>query len=192
MDSTQTYYIINADAFTEATLDLDMTKLHQRFANYLPPHASVLDLGSGPGRDSKVFKEMGYQVLAIDACETFVEHTRSYAGVEAVCLRFEDLAYLERFDGIWASASLLHVKRENLPAILNRLKQALKQDGVVYASFKHGEFTGNRNGRFFCDWTLDAFTHMLKHSTSFEICDFWESQDMRGADHPEWLNLILK
>jgi hypothetical protein len=55
------------------------------------------------------------------------------------------------FDGIWACASLLHIPTYEMVNVLNKCYNALKENGVMYCSFKLGEFEGERNGRFFTD-----------------------------------------
>lgn len=67
----------------------------------------------------------------------------------AECMRFEEMTWRERFDGIWACASLLHVSRSELPAVLGNFHRALKTGGVMYASFKYGGGEEERLGRFF-------------------------------------------
>lgn len=58
---------------------------------------------------------------------------------EALCIRFEELQYRQEFDGIWACASLLHVAYIEVNGILKRFWNALKEDGIFYASFKYGK-----------------------------------------------------
>ena len=52
---------------------------------------------------------------------------------------FEDLKDINTYDGIWACSSILHVEKENLPNILNKMVDALKVNGIIYTSFKIGE-----------------------------------------------------
>ena len=54
------------------------------------------------------------------------------------------------YDGVWASACLLHVPREELAGIFGRIRRALKPFGVFYASFKIGEGDGRDSlGRYY-------------------------------------------
>ena len=46
------------------------------------------------------------------------------------------------YDGVWANACLLHVRREDLPAVLGRLAEATRRGGLLYASFKEGDGEG--------------------------------------------------
>jgi SAM-dependent methyltransferase len=72
-------------------------------------------------------------------------------------MRFDELEESEAFDGVWASACLLHVPKPDLAGILARIHRALKADGVFYASFKSGEADGRDSlGRYYnyvsADW----------------------------------------
>jgi hypothetical protein len=43
------------------------------------------------------------------------------------------------YDGVWASACLLHVAREDLPTVLTRLAQATRAGGALAMSLKEGD-----------------------------------------------------
>jgi SAM-dependent methyltransferase len=63
---------------------------------------------------------------------------------------FAELSERDAYDGVWASACLLHVPRDELAGILGRIRRALKPDGAFYASFKIGEGDGRDNlGRYY-------------------------------------------
>ena len=59
----------------------------------------------------------------------------------------------EKYDGIWACASILHLPKKQLREVLKNMYAALKSKGWIYTSFKYGEFEGERNGRYFTDFT---------------------------------------
>lgn len=91
---------------------LNMSALHDRFLRHVPPGCRILDAGCGVGRDALAFAGPGYAVVAFDASAEMVRLTRErVAGqAEVLHMRFEDVAWREEFDGIWACASLLHVR----------------------------------------------------------------------------------
>ena len=66
---------------------------------------------------------------------------------------FQELREKEKYDGIWACASVLHVPKIELANILQKMCNAVKTDGIIYTSFKYGDFEGERSGRFFSDFT---------------------------------------
>ncbi len=67
------------------------------------------------------------------------------------------------YDGIWASASLLHVKEADLKDVMSRLKRLLKAGGILYASFKEGNFERIKDGRFFHDMTEEKCKELFKN-----------------------------
>ncbi|AUX85973.1 SAM-dependent methyltransferase [Acinetobacter sp. ACNIH2] len=143
------YYNQNADQFFDTTYQVDMTGLYQSFLRYLPEHASILDLGCGSGRDTLAFKNLGHQVEAIDYSEALVAKARQLTGLPVQLDSFYELSVQEKYEGIWACASLLHCEREKLSDVLDRILTALKPNGVCYISFKYGNQDREKDGRSF-------------------------------------------
>ena len=56
---------------------------------------------------------------------------------------------------------------------------ALKDSGVIYTSFKYGEFEGERNGRYFTDFTIEAFKEYLQNIPELQIEEYWITGDVR-------------
>lgn len=151
----------------------------------------ILDLGCGSGRDSLYFKNQGYCVYAIDPSSTFCEHAKEL-GIENVYqMSAQEIAFENLIDGIWACSSLLHVPYNELGMVFTKCKKALKENGIMYASFKMGEYEGERNGRYFTDLTLPRLESVLKDS-GLCIVDNFESVDNRPDREDRWLNVILK
>jgi SAM-dependent methyltransferase len=193
MDSTKDYYKKNADSFIQGTLKIDMGSIYEKFVPLLPPGGKILDAGCGSGRDSLYFNNKGFRVLAIDSCEEFAGFTRDYAGVEAKCMSFAEVNFNNEFDGIWACASLLHLSHVDLTAALKKLSDALKPGGILYASFKYGDFSGERNGRTFTDLDEKCFSELLKEIQGLKIIETWITVDQRKERVEEkWLNALLK
>lgn len=62
MDTTLTYYNMNAVTFVEGTKNVDFKRIQENFASRLPQGATILDFGCGSGRDTKYFAEQGFNV----------------------------------------------------------------------------------------------------------------------------------
>ena len=101
------------------------------------------------------------------------------------------MTFENMFDGIWACASLLHVPSKNLNDVFKKCSKALKDSGVMYASFKYGNFEGMRNGRFYLDLTEDSLKTYLK-DTGFELVEILFTVDVRPNREDKWLNVILQ
>ena len=82
---------------------------------------------------------------------------------------------------------------ETLKAVLKKMAAALKANGVVYTSFKYGDFEGERNGRYFVDFTLETFVEYMQEVLELQIEEYWITRDVRpGRGEEKWLNLILR
>ena len=69
----------------------------------------------------------------------------------------------------------------------------LKEDGIIYTSFKYSEFEGERNGRYFTDFTIDSFKDFIQDMDKLTIVEYWITGDVRpGRGEEKWLNLILQ
>lgn len=51
------YYEINAKQYAEATFSADMSEQYQKFLPLLKEGATILDIGSGSGRDACHFQK---------------------------------------------------------------------------------------------------------------------------------------
>ena len=134
--NTLEYYNKNAKTYCEQTLEGNMQENYDKFLKHLTTSAYILDFGCGSGRDSKYFIEKGYKVKAIDGSIEMCKLASKYINQEVICMNFEELKDINTYDGIWACSSILHVEKEKLPDILNKMINALKVNGIIYTSFK--------------------------------------------------------
>ena len=191
-DETLKYYNVKTSEFYESTVIADLTELYDRFLKEVRPGGRVLDFGCGSGRDTKVFKDRGFEVEAIDGSSELCKLATEYSGVEVRCMDFFDLNEKEKYDGIWACASLLHLEREKLPEVICLLKEALVTNGVLYMSFKYGDFSGMRDERFFTDMNEDLADELIRQVSGLKKVDMWQSYDVRRGKDVHWQNLLLK
>ncbi len=192
---TQTlqYYEQNPEAFVSGTLSADMADSRFRFLSCLSEHALILDYGCGSGRDTKAFVEAGYCVEATDGSEELCARASEYTGICVKRMLFNELDVHERYDGIWACASILHLPKDELADVLRRIETALKPSGVLYTSFKYGTFEGIRSGRHFTDFTEESLDAFWNTETSMRIFDRWITRDVRpGREEEQWINLLAR
>lgn len=193
MKDTLNYYNQKAKEFAADTSFVEFTEIQDIFRSFLSEGSKILDFGCGAGRDTKYFLSRGYDVEAIDGSEELCKIASEFAGIEVRNMMFEELNCLGEYDGIWACASLLHVAKCELADILKKMAVATKDNGVVYASFKYGDFEGVRNGRYFTYFTENSFKEMLENVPELIIEKLWISKDVRAERGEEqWLNLILR
>ncbi|POC19244.1 class I SAM-dependent methyltransferase [Vibrio vulnificus] len=192
MNITDQYYTENAQSFFDATVSVDVQKLYDHFLPHLNPNGAILDAGCGSGRDAKHFKDLGFNVTAFDANRALVELASRHLAQNVIHATFDTFrAEPNRFDGIWACASLLHVPDQELAATFFTLSQLLKPQGIFYCSFKYGQAAHVRNGRFFTDMDENKLQQTLTASP-FTIQQTWITSDVRpGRESEQWLNAIL-
>lgn len=193
MNNTLKYYDMNAEKFVEGTVSVDFVVTQNKFLDKLPVNASILDFGCGSGRDTKYFLDQGMNVEAIDGSKELCKMASEYTGIEVKQMIFQELDEIEKYDGIWACSSILHLSKFELLSVLKKMIVALKDNGIIYTSFKYGEFEGNRNDRYFTDFTIDSFKNFIKNVDNISIEEYWITDDVRpGRETEKWLNLLLR
>lgn len=193
IDKTLKYYNENAQSFASGTVSVKFTEVQDKFLEKLNPDAYILDFGCGAGRDTKYFLSRGYQVDAVDGSEQLCRIASEYTGIKVRQMLFQELDEKEKYDGIWACASILHLPKKQLREVLKNMYAALKSKGWIYTSFKCGEFEGERNGRYFTDFTTDTFKDFIHDMHGLKIEEQWITGDVRpGRGEEKWLNLLLQ
>ena len=193
MDNTIEYYNKNAEQFVQGTLAVDFKATQERFLSKLSVGACILDFGCGSGRDTKYFLDKGYQVEATDGSAELCKLASEYTGICVKQMLFEELDECEKYDGIWACSSILHLDKRALKNVMKKMAAALKANGVVYTSFKYGDFEGERNGRYFVDFTPETFVEYMQEVPELQMEEYWITGDVRpGRGEEKWLNLILR
>lgn len=193
MNNTINYYNQNAENFIANTQNADMHPTQERFLCLLEANTSILDFGCGSGRDTKYFLEKGYQVTATDGSAELCRLASEFTGIKVKEMLFQELDAINQYDGIWACSSILHLPKKELLPVIRKMCEALKDNGIIYTSFKYGDFEGERNGRYFTDFTEKTFQEVIEKVPELTIEEHWITSDIRpGRGEEKWLNLILR
>ncbi len=193
MNKTLTYYNTHHKNFITNTINANASNLHHYLLKHLPMGSTILDLGCGSGRDSKIFLTQGYQICALDGSQELCKFASEFVGQEVLCKTFDELDFENEFHGVWACASLLHIPYADLPNIFQKISRALKPQGYFYASFKYGDFEGERNDRYFTDLTEDRLASLLEPFHELSIIETTITSDIRiGKEDEKWLNVVIK
>ena len=190
--NTLDYYNKNSEEYFNSTLNVDMTNTYKEFLKLVPKGGKILDLGCGSGRDSMNFIKLGYEVTAVDGSKELAKRASVLLGKEVIVSTFEELELKEKFHGIWACASLLHIKREDLKTVLNNLYNNLDDNGVFYMSFKYGEkeYVDDKNRYFNC-FTDESIISFINENTKYNILGLYITEDKLGrVNEVKWVNLI--
>ncbi len=192
MNTTIDYYNKNADKFISGTIDANMSHLQKEFLEYIPDGGYILDFGCGSGRDSKAFLDAGYKVLSVDGSKAMCLAAEKLTGQKVIHSLFADFETEDRFDGVWACASLLHLPKKELKPVIDKLSTLLNEGGCLYMSFKYGDFEGERNGRYFTNLTEKSLDEIVKDNMLLKHVKYAVTSDVRPQREDEkWLNAFF-
>ncbi|MHC1548528.1 class I SAM-dependent methyltransferase [Phyllobacterium sp. K27] len=186
---TLRFYAEKAEAYANRNDHRSYERLDS-FLACLAPGCSILELGCGGGDDSARMLAQGFDVTPTDGSAELAYQAQKRLGVPAQVLKFDQITYQNKFDGVWANACLLHVPRSHLKPILQCIERALKANGRFYASYKAGQQEGrDKFGRYYnypsAEWLRQAYGQT------------WASVDIKSSmgsgydnEPTEWLHVI--
>lgn len=174
-DETMAVYAAEAGRYADLTgersPELDV------FLGLVTPGGRILDLGCGPGHDAAVMAGRGFLVDAVDASAEMVAEARARHGLEARVAGFDDIDAEAAYDGVWASFSLLHAPKADMPGHLRRLHRALRPGGRIMVGLKTGVGEKrDRLGRFYGYYTRDELVGLMQEA------GFTVTSEVVGAD----------
>lgn len=130
-------YEAQAQRYADLPISQRQKEAIERFLLMLPAKATILDAGCGPGVHASPMVSAGHDVHGLDPTQAFVTEALS-RGVNARLGSFDDITGSKIFDGVYASFSLLHAPRADLPRYLAAMAQALKPSGALFIGMKSG------------------------------------------------------
>ncbi|ELZ02975.1 ubiquinone/menaquinone biosynthesis methyltransferase UbiE [Natrialba chahannaoensis JCM 10990] len=146
----------------------------------------LLDVGCGPGPDVSTFDAAGYDAVGLDLTPAFLQRAREREPAAAFVrgdmrdLPFDD----DAFDGVWSSASFLHVPRSDATATLREFRRVLRPDGVVFCSVKRVPTTpGESQDRHFEYYRPDTIRSMVD-DVGFEL--------VRVETEANWISVLAR
>lgn len=193
--TTLQHYNANAEPFREGTRDHDVTQNIAALLRHIDvePPFSILDFGCGPGRDLKAFTALGHRAVGLDGAERFVAMARDDTHCEVWQQDFLQLDLpAERFDGIFANASLFHVPSQELPRVLRQLHATLRPGGVLFCSNPRGaNQEGWTHGRYGAFHDLEAWSRYMVDAGFSEIEHYYRPAGLPRDQQP-WLASVWR
>ena len=131
--------------------------------------------------------------MGIDSSIELAKMAATYSGTKVIVGRIENATLGNKFDGIWACASLLHNERSLLPRSLENMHKALKPGGFLFLSVREGEGTRyGEDGRFYTFYSSDELNQALI-GAGFKVESTWKTQDViPNRVELSWLNILAK
>lgn len=192
-NTTIGYYNEQKDQFIHSTLHVDMGVHYEKFLGHLAKGAAILDAGCGPGRDVKYFLSQGYAVSAFDGAKEMVRFAQEYTGIDIAHEEFLTYEAIDRVQGIWACATLLHLSYEEQKEVLKKYQRFLTEEGIFYMSFKYGQGSYKKDGRVFYRHQEESFATLVEEVGGYEILEQYISGDVRvNRAEEKWLNVLLR
>ncbi len=197
--TTQTLadYNRRAEDFFAGTIDHDVEQNISALLSHIeitqPPPFTILDVGCGPGRDLKAFCERGHTAIGVEGAARFVEMARAYSGCEVWQQNFLHLDLpANRFDGVFANASLFHVPQQALPDVLAALHATLKKGGVLFSSNPRGDnsegWSGSRYGAYY---ELERWRDYMVTAGFIELLHYYRPAGLPREQQP-WLASVWR
>ena len=188
-------YNQRAEAFWEGTRDHDVSQNIATLLQFIEAERpfTILDFGCGPGRDLKVFAELGHVAVGLEGATRFAAMARAYSGCEVWQQDFIALDLPDHyFDGIFANAALFHVPSQELPRVLSELRATLKPGGVLFSSNPHGRNEEGWNGRRYGAYhDLEAWRQFLSAAGFTELTHYYRPAGLPRAQQP-WLASVWR
>jgi len=192
---TLAHYGGRADDFWAGTRHHDVSQNIAALLEHIeggPPH-TILDFGCGPGRDLKTFSDLGHIAVGLDGAAQFVELARAYSACEVWQQDFLQLDLPnDRFDGVFANASLFHVASQELPRVLAELYATLKPGGVLFTSNPRGRNEeGWNGGRYGAYYNLATWRSQVSRAGFVELAHYYRPPGLPREQQP-WLASVWR
>lgn len=131
----------------------------RRLAAAIPRGGSVLEIGSGPGRDADFLEGLGCHVRRTDATKAFIDHqARRGRQVDFLNVLTDPLG--GPYNAVLAMFVLIHIDRAWIEGVLAKIAGALRPGGAMLLALWEGD--GDTAGRFHTVyWRRPAFRTRL-------------------------------
>jgi len=150
----------SVEEYIKLAKDVNGGELIEKLKSFLPPKATLLELGSGPGTDWNILKQ-DFEVVGSDNSREFLNHLimnhpdGKFLELDAITLNTE-----QKFDGIYSNKVLHHLTDDELNASIQNQYHVLNADGIICHSFWKGEGSEVFKGlyvNYHSEKTLSAF-----------------------------------
>ena len=192
---TLEHYEQGSQGFWQGTKDHDVSQNIEALLAEIDGAApfDILDLGCGPGRDLARFRALGHRPVGLDGALAFVEMARRHAGVDVWHQNFLELELpAQRFDGVFANATLFHVPSRALPRVLSELRACLRPGGVLFCSNPRGENAEGWKGERYCVYhDLEGWRGFAEAAGFEEIRHYYRPPGLPRAEQP-WLATLWR
>jgi 2-polyprenyl-3-methyl-5-hydroxy-6-metoxy-1,4-benzoquinol methylase len=122
------FYNANADRFDKVPFESILIPLILKY--FTKPGCNILEIGSGGGSLALWMKNQGHTITCIEPAEKPAKKARA-KGLKVYQKRFQDFTISQKFDGLIAISSLIHISRTEMPLQIERMSQLLTTEGKI-------------------------------------------------------------
>ena len=192
---TLRYYNERAQQFRDGTRDHDVSQNIEALLSRIeaPAPFTILDFGCGPGRDLRTFARLGHIAIGLEGAAAFVAMAAAESGCEVWHQDFLKLSLpAERFDGVFANASLFHVPSSELARVLLELHATLRPNGVLFSSNPRGHNEeGWNGGRYGAYHDLEGWRRFMSAAGFTELDHYYRPTGLPREQQP-WLASVWR
>ncbi len=186
------------ETYVESIKDLTPSQF-EIFVKKVSPKGKVLDVGCAGGRDAKKLVKKGFEVVGIDLVDEFLKIAKTdvpkakFLKMDLLKLKFPN----DYFDGIWASAVLLHVNKKDISNVFKNFNKVLKLGGKFFVGVKLGEGTTyatdklSRQKRLMVLFTEKQIKSFIEKA-GFKIIYSKIVPDDAGRKNINWIRIIAE
>lgn len=166
--------------YLDMVKDDEATLMRSIINRYLKPGMSVLELGSGPGKDYAAIKD-SYDVTASDASDIFVRHLKhTYRDARVLKLDAQNFQVDSLYDAILSNKVLQHLTTLELKQSLESQYAALTEEGMIIHSFWYGTGEETYDGLRFVYYDEAVLKQIFENT--FEILEMTRYNEMEDGD----------
>jgi len=178
-----------------AAMPEELAAIASQFLALVGPEAALLDVGRGTGRDMAWMEARGVVVTGIDLSTGMLAEARRQVRGLLLQMDMRHLTFPDgRFDGIWCTASLLHLLKLDAPDALREMRRVLVDGGILFLGLQEGTGEGWEVGpydvpveRFFARYRVAEVEEMLAQ-TGFVTLEYGSTD----AGNRRWLQFLAE
>jgi len=178
--------------YYQETVDIDPAPFLEPLRLFLKPHAAILDIGCGSGRDLLWFRQHGFSVIGFEKSPSLARLARKHADCLIIEGDFSNYDFSNHsVDALTFIGSLVHQSEKSVAVVLKSTCQSLHSGGYILITMKEGVGTSlNHDGRTFTLWSTQKLEEVFTEC-GLEIMDF-SRQISRLRPEDIWLGYVLK